>query len=130
MRTDPRRACANAQERKLYAFLHDALAHPLMALTGWCGLSIRFHDWTSAHAWPRAKPSKLHAAVRVRTVHWGTLIAMEIAPAVWEVHHPRVQHSLRVTADDAIEATSQAETWFDDLAKEFAEMQPNFARVS
>lgn len=53
MRTDPRIACANERQRLLWAIAHDALAHPLMVLTAYCGLSLRFHDWTSHKAWPR-----------------------------------------------------------------------------
>lgn len=54
MRTDPREACANERQRLGWALVHDGLAHPLMALTGYCKLSLRFHDWTSHKAWPRA----------------------------------------------------------------------------
>jgi len=56
MRTDPRKACANREERLLWALVHDGIAHPLMALTLFSGWAVRFHDWTSARAWPR--PSK------------------------------------------------------------------------
>lgn len=56
MRTDPRNACANEHQRLLWAVVHDALAHPLMALTGYCAASLRFHDWTSHRAWPRQEP--------------------------------------------------------------------------
>lgn len=38
MKTDP-----NEKENMLWAFIHDAIAHPLMALTG----------YTSHRAWPR-----------------------------------------------------------------------------
>lgn len=47
--TDPREACANAEEAA-WAFVHDAIAHPLMALTAWSACAVRFHDWTSARA--------------------------------------------------------------------------------
>lgn len=53
MRTDPRDACANERQRLLWALIHDGLAHPLMALTGYCKAAVAFHDWTSHKAWPR-----------------------------------------------------------------------------
>lgn len=53
MRTDPRRACVNEEERLLWALIHDGIAHPLMALTLFSRWAIRFHDWTSSKAWPR-----------------------------------------------------------------------------
>lgn len=55
MRTDPRCACANERQRLLWALVHDGLAHPLMALAGWPRWALRFHDWTSHKAWPRAQ---------------------------------------------------------------------------
>ena len=58
MRTDPRGACANEHQRLLWALVHDGLAHPLMALTGWSKWSLRFHDWTSHKAWPRVEPRR------------------------------------------------------------------------
>uniref|UniRef100_A0AAU6VYQ4 Uncharacterized protein n=2 Tax=unclassified bacterial viruses TaxID=12333 RepID=A0AAU6VYQ4_9VIRU len=53
MKTDPNHICANQEEHKGWAFIHDAVAHPLMALTFYCGLSLRFHNYTSHKAWPR-----------------------------------------------------------------------------
>lgn len=55
VRTDPRAACANERQRFWWAVLHDVVAHPLMALTGWSKWALRFHDWTSHKAWPRAQ---------------------------------------------------------------------------
>lgn len=55
MKTDPNKACTNLEEKAFWAFVHDALAHPLMALTGWSAWSRRFHDYTSHRAWPRCK---------------------------------------------------------------------------
>ena len=52
MRTDPILACGNTQQKCLWALVHDALAHPLMALTGWSAWGIRLHDYTSKKAWP------------------------------------------------------------------------------
>ena len=54
MKRDPNAACANAEQRLWWAVLHDAVAHPLMALTGYCALAVRFHDYTSRKAWPRS----------------------------------------------------------------------------
>lgn len=50
--TDPRLACGNTQQHCFWAFVHDAVAHPLMALTGWCRASLWLHDFTSHRAWP------------------------------------------------------------------------------
>jgi len=55
MKTDPNKACANVEERKLWAIIHDGIAHPLMAISNFSTWSIRFHDWTSQKAWPRCK---------------------------------------------------------------------------
>lgn len=55
MKTDPNKGCTNQEERAFWAFLHDGIAHPLMALTGYSKLSLRFHDYTSRRAWPRTK---------------------------------------------------------------------------
>ncbi|MNE12803.1 hypothetical protein D3C81_442100 [compost metagenome] len=53
MRTDPRKACANQEEKLSWALVHDGIAHPLMALTLFSKLAVAFHDWTSQKAWPR-----------------------------------------------------------------------------
>lgn len=55
MRTDPRNACANNEERLLWALIHDGIAHPLMAVTLFSAWSLAFHDWTSQRAWPRPR---------------------------------------------------------------------------
>ena len=54
MKRDPNAACANADQRLVWALVHDVIAHPLMALTGYCRLALRFHDYTSRKAWPRS----------------------------------------------------------------------------
>lgn len=63
MKTDPSKGCANAEQRLIWAIIHDGLAHPLMALTGYCHWSLAFHDYTSHKAWPRcvAAPSSFVA---------------------------------------------------------------------
>lgn len=53
MKLDPNKACKNVKERLGWAILHDAVCHPLMALTGYSDWSRRFHDYTSRRAWPR-----------------------------------------------------------------------------
>lgn len=52
MKKDPNKACDKPGHLG-WAILHDALAHPFMALTGFSRLGVRFHDWTSHKAWPR-----------------------------------------------------------------------------
>lgn len=37
--------------RWAFAFLHDAVAHPLLALTGCAGWAVRFHEWTSRRSY-------------------------------------------------------------------------------
>jgi hypothetical protein len=51
-RIDPNRACSRPGYLG-WALLHDAVAHPLMALTGYSRLGVAFHDFTSRRAWPR-----------------------------------------------------------------------------
>lgn len=53
MKVDPNSACVRHVERRGWAILHDLVAHPLMALTGYSTLARRFHDFTSRKAWPR-----------------------------------------------------------------------------
>lgn len=47
MQTDPRKACANQEEKLLWALIHDGIAHPLMALSLFSRWAVDFHDWTS-----------------------------------------------------------------------------------
>lgn len=127
MRTDPRAACVNEQEKFWWAVLHDLVAHPLMALTNWSRWSLRFHDWTSYYAWPRVRPKKYGQTVTVNTLHFGALTARMVGENVWTIPHPKVAHALTVTAGDGIEAVSLAERWFDELAEEYG---GNFARLA
>lgn len=55
MKIDPRSACVNHSEVRYWALVHDAIAHPLMALSGYRSWAVRFHDWTSYRAWPRGQ---------------------------------------------------------------------------
>lgn len=121
MRTDPRKACKNEKERRGWAFLHDLLAHPFMAVTLWARASIRFHNWTSLKAWPREKASLEWWPMKVllKTEHWGLLTATEIARDVWSIDHPTVLHTIRVTDKrGGASAIAQATKWFDELAEE------------
>lgn len=53
MKTDPNLACKNREERLFWAIVHDAIAHPVMALTGYSNWAMKFHNYTSHKAWPR-----------------------------------------------------------------------------
>lgn len=39
------------KESLWWAVLHDAVAHPVMALSGYSQWAIRFHQWTGKRAW-------------------------------------------------------------------------------
>lgn len=53
MKTDPNKGCKNVTEKLGWAIVHDLVAHPLMAVTRYSNLSMRFHNYTSHKAWPR-----------------------------------------------------------------------------
>ena len=55
MKLDPNPLCRQPVERPLWAFVHDAIAHPLVAVTRYADWSVRFHDYTSRRAWPEAQ---------------------------------------------------------------------------
>lgn len=61
MRIDPRKACANQEEKLLWALVHDGIAHPLMALSLFSSWAVAFHDWTSQKAWPRKAVSAVRS---------------------------------------------------------------------
>jgi len=42
-----------------WRFVHNLLAHPLLALTLESSLAVRFHDWTANKAWPRLARAEL-----------------------------------------------------------------------
>lgn len=116
MRTDPRKACANDDERCFWAFIHDAFAHPLMALSNWSNWSLRFHDWTSHHAWPRIPSTQ---ETEVYSPRYGfVLVVTSSVPQLFQVCHPRMLHRFGCRAVDAIDAVEQAEQWFDTLTAE------------
>lgn len=117
-RTDPRAACANEQEQFWWAAVHDLVAHPLMVLTGYSRLSLRFHDWTSHYAWPRLV-APAGAVVQLYCGSYGPVNVSTLSPGVYSVRHPTVAHALVISAGDPVEAIEKAERWFDTLAAEF-----------
>nr|WP_175800885.1 hypothetical protein [Burkholderia anthina] len=127
MKTDPRAACANSEERLLWALVHDGVAHPLMALTNFSRLSLRFHDYTSARAWPRV-PSRAEEPVRCFHVmsRWGVMSITQDAPGIWRARHPRVAHEYRTCASSAADMFVKADAWFQELADNFG---GNFAPI-
>lgn len=127
MKTDPRAACANTEERLLWALVHDGVAHPLMALTNFSRLSLRFHDYTSARAWPRPQP-RVEEPVRCFHVmsRWGVVTITQDAPGIWRARHPRVAHEYRTCANSAADMLVKADAWFQELADNFG---GNFAPI-
>lgn len=117
MRTDPRAACANERETLLWALLHDAVAHPLMALTGYCALSLRFHNFTSKFAWPRVSATPL-SVTKIATA-FGYIDVTELADGVYSIQHPKVKHAFVTNATMPIEAAYKAVDWFQTLSQEF-----------
>lgn len=54
MKKDPNKCCVIFDEFLPWALIHDIIAHPLMGITLYkVELFIRFHDYTSKHAWKR-----------------------------------------------------------------------------
>jgi hypothetical protein len=124
MRTDPRVACGNEKELVFWAFVHDAIAHPLMALTGWSKFSLRFHDYTSHYAWPRDKRTPARP-VTVRSDRFGDLTVTTTPAGFFEVAHGRIAHRLCVRATDVSDAVEQAEQWFSGLVELIPESATN-----
>lgn len=60
VRTDPNKACDRPGHLG-WAVVHDLLAHPFMAATGFSRIGVRFHDWTSHKAWPRKRQEIAYA---------------------------------------------------------------------
>lgn len=111
MKTDPSKACPNEEQKFIWAFIHDFVSHPLMALTGWSALSLAFHDWTSHKAWPREMPvlagSELEFISGVGKV------------IVYRFVHPKVNHHFVTTGTDKADAQRKANDWFIQLSIEF-----------
>jgi len=116
MRTDPRTACANAEERVGWAIVHDLVCHPLMALTCWSDWSLRFHDWTSNRAWPRPVQFRQETLI-VHDERFGDLKVVAVAPGLYNVYHGRIAHRYGVQARDMEDALAQTERWFLSLAE-------------
>ncbi|TPQ45804.1 hypothetical protein C2U71_11075 [Burkholderia ubonensis] len=120
MKTDPRTACENTEERLLWALVHDGIAHPLMAVSKFSHWSLRFHDYTSVRAWPR-KP--VHVEEPLSSFHfasrWGVMSITEDVPGIWRARHPRVSHDYRTCADSADDMFAKADAWFQELSDNF-----------
>jgi hypothetical protein len=114
VKTDPRKACANDEERVWWAFVHDLIAHPLMALFGWNGWTLRFHDWTSRRAWPRSvvKPG---AWIEVQALCYDIEVRETSVPGLYQAKCPFMDHVYGMKAVNHQDAAEQAERWFLDL---------------
>ena len=116
MRTDPRKACANEQQLLGWAIVHDLIAHPLMVLTGYSQLSLRFHDATSKRAWPRLLIANERSVFSIPNDRFGAFRVTRLAArGFYEVQHPIINHRLIVKADGVADAADQAEEWFASL---------------
>ena len=118
MKTDPRTACANEEEKFGWALLHDLVAHQLMALTGWAGWALRFHDWTSHHAWPRASvlPGEW---VEVSDWWYVYLDVRETSvPGLYQIKCPFMDHVYGVKALNHADAAELGSEWFRVLEDE------------
>lgn len=60
MKTDPNEGCNLKEEHLFWAVVHDAICHPLMALSGYSKWAIKLHNYTSHRAWPRETKSAAH----------------------------------------------------------------------
>lgn len=124
MRLDPNQACRNDEQRFWWAFVHDFVAHPLMALSLWSDWSLKFHDWTSRNAWPRgdsgSEAFQINHTFAFSDDLWRTLPVTEFSPGFWEIAHPLVtDHILRTNASSAEEAGQKARAHFQDLMARF-----------
>jgi hypothetical protein len=118
MRTDPRAACANEKELLFWAVVHDLIAHPLMALTGYSKVSLRFHDWTSRYAWPRDKRTYLPVLEAVYSDRFGWLMVESTQPGIFRVTHGLIDHTYGMAAENVSDAVEQAEAWFLSLSED------------
>lgn len=128
MKTDPRIACANERELFWWAILHDLVAHPLMALTFYSALSLRFHDWTSKHAWPRDENPQSNIVTRLpapvlETKVWSPFkkknVRVSVHPTTmegfWSIDFSHRHHTLVVKAETAIDAVNDGAGWLYEL---------------
>lgn len=56
MKTDPNDLCKKYEQRLGWALFHDAIMHPLLALSLYSEWAVRLHDWSSRKAWLRKTP--------------------------------------------------------------------------
>lgn len=117
MRTDPRVACANEKELLFWAVIHDLVAHPMMALTGYSKSSLTFHDWTSRHAWPRDTRNYVPHIETYQSERFGVLMIEAKAPGFFRIHHGIIDHTFGTQASDVSDAIEKAEDWFSSLAE-------------
>jgi hypothetical protein len=117
MKTDPRIACANEREAFWWAALHDFVAHPFMVITFYSAWSLRFHDWTSHHAWPR--PEIVRGETSIAATKFGLLKVTHLGGKVYSIDHPNCHHTVVLQADAPDEAADKAVEWFDSLFSEF-----------
>jgi len=118
MRTDPRKACANEKQLLFWAVLHDLVAHPLLVLTGYSSMSLRFHDATSCRAWPREASQHRRGTFSVPSDRFGTLqITPLSARGFYEIKHPVIDHRLEIKAEGVADAVDQADEWFSSLVE-------------
>jgi hypothetical protein len=117
MKLDPNIACANQRENWFWAAVHDALAHPLMPITGYSQVAMRFHDWTSRKAWPREADRGVLEVWFASP--YGELRVRNPRPGYWTVDHGQVHHQFGTMADNADQAVGEALCHFRDLDKHF-----------
>lgn len=130
MRTDPRKACANEKQLLLWAIIHDLVAHPLMALTGYSAASLRFHDVTSRRAWPRDTRTPA-TAILVPSDRFGMLRVRALQPiGFFEIRHGMIAHCFVTSAADVTDAVEKAEEWFAALAELIPHSLARFEEVS
>lgn len=113
MKIDPRESCANVKENSWWAFVHDTVAHPLMALFGWPRWALEFHDFTSERAWPRERPAR-NSIRMVQTRRWGVLSVKRLDADTYSVmrriHRGRfiTRATVILCARDVTEAVERA----------------------
>lgn len=120
MKCDPSTACVNRHEVLRWAVVHDVLAHPLLALTGYAKFAVRFHDWTSSKAWPRLTKSEPEPVVLTAWLPGGQglVVVTQVNSRIYKVRHPYVDHVYTCEADDRYDALQQGELWFASLRRE------------
>lgn len=113
MKCDPSTACVSRNEVLRWAVVHDLIAHPFLALSGYARRAVRFHDWTSARAWPRPRKHLVLVA------EYGLIrVWQDPMPGFFRVDHPTIKHSLVCKADNAQQALDKGREWFASLRRE------------